>query len=99
PAARRSSVVLPQPDGPTMQRNSPDRISRLMFETIVRPPSERSMLRNSLSGRTPDAGCIVNRGPSSLRDELRRVEIGPQQFLLVHGVDPPGQVLAGHVGR
>src|SRR5689334_14511828 len=39
PAARRKAVVLPQPEAPTTQRNSPGFTARLRSSTIGLPPS------------------------------------------------------------
>jgi hypothetical protein len=39
PAISRSSVDLPQPDGPTMETNSPGVASKLTWSTARTPPS------------------------------------------------------------
>src|SRR5690349_18816583 len=39
PAMRRSTVDLPQPDGPSSTMNSPSRMSRLKSETAVTLPN------------------------------------------------------------
>ena len=39
PAMARSSVVLPQPDGPRKQTNSPGKISREMSFSAVNAPN------------------------------------------------------------
>jgi hypothetical protein len=39
PAIIRSVVVLPQPDGPSSETNSPDRSVRSRLSTTVRPPN------------------------------------------------------------
>src|ERR1700736_474794 len=41
PAIMRSAVVLPQPDGPTRQMNSPSAMSRLSLSTASVPPAYR----------------------------------------------------------
>src|SRR6202171_2932613 len=51
PAIMRSAVVLPQPDGPTRQTNSPSLISRFNLLTASAPPSYR-LVRSSRT--TPD---------------------------------------------
>src|ERR1700674_5157022 len=51
PAIMRSAVVLPQPDGPTRQTNSPSLISRFSLLTASAPPSYR-LVRSSRT--TPD---------------------------------------------
>ena len=38
PAMARSNVVLPQPDGPRKQTNSPSAISRLISPSAVKSP-------------------------------------------------------------
>src|SRR5678815_3878687 len=49
PATSRSSVVLPHPDGPSRQKNSPASMSRLTSSTAVKSPKRRVMLRISSS--------------------------------------------------
>jgi hypothetical protein len=39
PAIARSNVVLPQPDGPRKQTNSPSTISSEMSSRAVKPPN------------------------------------------------------------
>src|SRR5260370_42244335 len=52
PATSRSAVVLPQPDAPMMQRNSPGRTSRLMFSRMVLPPSASVTSENASCERS-----------------------------------------------
>ena len=44
----RSSVVLPQPDGPSKATSSPDSMSRLTLFSAVKSPNCLSMLRISM---------------------------------------------------
>ena len=39
PAIIRISVVLPQPDGPRIEKNEPEGMSRETFETAVKAPN------------------------------------------------------------
>src|SRR5580692_5125252 len=54
PARMRSSVVFPQPDGPTMTKNSPGAMSTETWSMATRAPNDfcRSLIR--IAGR---AGC------------------------------------------
>ena len=45
PAIIRSNVVLPQPDGPSKTKNSPDKMSRLTLSTAVTLPKRLETLR------------------------------------------------------
>src|SRR5437773_3254332 len=66
PAISRSDVVLPQPDGPSRERNSPCRTFRLTAFTAVSDPNRLVTARNSTShGRSPSAaaGDTVNCSP------------------------------------
>ena len=50
PARQRSSVVLPQPDGPSRTMNSPSRISRSMsFRAVVLPNTFRTDSNETLA--------------------------------------------------
>src|SRR4051794_18803793 len=52
PASMRSSVVLPQPDGPSSAKNSPARMSSESLSTAVKPPNRfvtRSMRNSGMS--------------------------------------------------
>src|SRR5215210_612739 len=49
PASRLSSVVLPQPDGPTMATNSPRLMSSVKSLKTSTPPNERE-IDSKLSG-------------------------------------------------
>src|SRR5436309_2484947 len=53
PASIRKSVVLPLPDGPTMVKNSPSRISRSIESTAATSPKRLVRDRNSrMEGRS-----------------------------------------------
>src|SRR5580698_1494209 len=47
PAIMRSAVVLPQPEGPTRQMNSPSLMSRLSLSTASAPPPSYRLVRSS----------------------------------------------------
>src|SRR6266568_7567784 len=72
PAMARSSVVLPQPDGPRKQTNSPLVISSEIFESAVKRPNRllRSRMRRNVAGADPLrpddtglAGFLINPCP------------------------------------
>src|SRR3990167_10445601 len=46
PAIRRRQVVLPEPDGPSMEKNSPSWISMLTWSTALTSPKARDTLVN-----------------------------------------------------
>ena len=50
PASRRSSVVLPDPEGPTTHTNSPSRTSRVMFASTKRRSSGENTRTTGLPG-------------------------------------------------
>ena len=47
PATMRSRVVLPQPEGPSRQKNSPASMERLTSSTATKSPKRRVTLRIS----------------------------------------------------
>src|SRR3990172_3939333 len=49
PAIKLSTVDLPHPDGPTMQRNSPSFTARLMFSKAIRVPPGDGKERETFS--------------------------------------------------
>src|SRR3990170_925500 len=49
PAIKLSTVDLPHPDGPTMQRNSPSFTARLMFSKATRVPPGDGKERETFS--------------------------------------------------
>ena len=51
PASMRSSVVLPEPDGPTMVKNSPSATSRSMPSTAVNVPKDLGQAAKGEDGR------------------------------------------------
>src|SRR5260370_2827478 len=53
PAISRSVVVLPQPEGPSKERNSPLRTRRLTESTAVRAPNRLVTARSSTSQASP----------------------------------------------
>ncbi len=54
PAIMRSSVVLPQPEGPSSVKNSPSSIWSVMLRTACTDPNDR---------RTPSIDILLNPGP------------------------------------
>src|SRR5512145_3056961 len=54
PASMRSTVVLPLPDGPTMVKNSPSRMSRSTASTAATSPNRFVSPRNSRIGDRPE---------------------------------------------
>src|SRR5439155_51106 len=53
PAMTRNSVVLPQPEGPRKQTNSPSPISRLMSFNARAAPNRLVILRSDRNTRSP----------------------------------------------
>ncbi len=51
PAMQRSSVVLPQPDGPSSEKNSPSRISAETPSSAVTSPNRFSTVQSSIRAR------------------------------------------------
>ncbi len=62
PASSRSSVVLPQPEGPTTQVKAPGAMPRSMPRRIGWPARSRSTPRNSITGAAASASCLAARG-------------------------------------
>ena len=56
PPIRLSVVVLPQPDGPRRQKNSPSAISSVTPSTALTEPKRRLTLTNLTAG---DMGCAI----------------------------------------
>ena len=79
PPTMRSSVVLPQPDGPTRQTNSPLATVRLMSSRIGRPPSERLTFSNSITGA---AGATTARTSWSQGSSSASLTMSPPRFQL-----------------
>ncbi len=50
PAIMRSAVVLPQPEGPRIDRNSPCRTVRLLPATATTSPKRLVTFLNSMTG-------------------------------------------------
>ena len=80
PATMRSSVLLPQPDGPTIARNSPSRIARSIALERVRlaPVRAGTSCRHRRSRRTGAASAARRRlaaadRPWTTRSVMRRV--------------------------
>src|SRR5689334_3390993 len=102
PAIIRSVVVLPQPDGPRNDTNSPFSAARLKFSTATVPPANRfwmpSRTRKLIGWSAPSAGWS-SVGPADL-DPTASAAAGPTE----EGDDPhrdPGQSEADqrHGGR
>src|SRR6516225_3446024 len=56
PASRRSSVVLPQPEGPSSAKNSPAKISSDSSSTALTPPKRLLTASNRTNGAGADVG-------------------------------------------
>ena len=69
PASIRSSVVLPQPDGPSSAKNSPARMSSDSRSTARKPPNFFTTASMRSSGMSA-AGLGLRRGPCRLRHRL-----------------------------
>src|SRR3546814_14375118 len=69
PAIMRSSVVLPQPEGPSSTKNSPALMSRLTSSTAVTRPKRFETLRIWMIGWR---GLSVINDPKSVRVEPSR---------------------------
>src|SRR6185369_11778826 len=98
PATIRSSVVLPQPEGPRKQTNSPCRIPRLTSCRAVKAPKSLRIWRSSRnrSGLTRSlllALAVV--APVPLGQDALAVVSGPVE---VH-LHQPRLVVLGHVGQ
>src|SRR6266542_6133766 len=81
PAAMRSAVVLPQPDGPTSTRNSPSWISRERLCTAWKPLSytlSTSLKTTSATADPPDVECGTVGGKYALPGvvAVERLELG-----------------------
>ena len=60
PAIIRSVVVLPQPDGPSREKNSPLAMSRSTWSTTVEPPNSLVRPRSDTEGSV--IGAVVTVG-------------------------------------
>ena len=76
PASMRSSVVLPQPDGPSSAKNSRSKMSSDSRSTATTPPKRLLTASNRTSGRA--AGSVQAR-IARARHAGSRVEIAPGQ--------------------
>src|SRR5919202_2035593 len=81
PAAIRSTVVFPDPDGPTSTTNSPSAISRLRSSTATVPPSNtflrfrNSIFATSVPSTRPRRDQVAVPQRTSLRDPPLRREV------------------------
>ena len=76
PATIRRVVVLPQPDGPSREKNSPSPMVRLTSSTAVTSVPDRSPNRlttpvNSTAGRCPFVPASIDAGPPRVRPVAR----------------------------
>ena len=71
PAIIRSVVVLPEPDGPSIEKNSPSRTSRSMPSTAATSPNRFVTPSSRTAGSVPEAvraeAAAVVAGPGYLR--------------------------------
>src|SRR4029079_8446590 len=92
PAKRRSSVVLPHPDGPTMHRNSPSSTSKLTSSRIGRPrlvPNVRPTFWTDIVGSPPaTSGCA--RGTAASEADTHSSRAGEDRLPLLASVRQPG---------
>src|SRR5215210_8459890 len=73
PARQRSSVVLPQPDGPSSTMNSPSRMSRSMsFSAVVLPNTLRTLSKATLAISSPSRSPEVEQVLAHEEDEEER---------------------------
>src|SRR3989442_15941304 len=96
PAIARSSVVLPHPDGPRKQTNSPSWISSEMSARAVNAPNclvRRSMRRYALTSASSPSRCarplLLGLGLRAvallpLGEDLRAVQRRPLEVVLDH---------------
>src|SRR6266850_272936 len=94
PAMMRSSVVLPQPEGPRKQTNSPLRTPRLTSFSATKSPKRLWMFLSSRNWIPACAGMTGNKGPClpSLFT-LRRVALLPFREDLVAVLRGVGEVV------
>ncbi len=62
----RSSVVFPQPDGPTIMKNSPCPMSSDTLSTATSVPNDLTRLRMRIAGRTAGSAATGRRGEAAL---------------------------------
>src|ERR1700743_676587 len=72
PASRLSSVVLPQPEGPSSTRKSPSPMLRFRFSMTVRAPNFLTILLNAIDGML---SSLDGAGRDALHEELAENEI------------------------
>src|SRR5215472_18894380 len=100
PATMRSSVLLPQPEGPSRLRNSPGLTSRSMPASASRPAAKRfATPRSSRIGSSDATDSGFH--PDFLVDELQRVRlfvihVGGVEPGLRHGVEKVHPAGIGH---
>jgi hypothetical protein len=73
PARMRNSVVFPEPDGPTIMKNSPCPMSSDTSSTATSGPNDFVRLRMRIAGRSA-AGATVGRGAGAVLD----IRLGPR---------------------
>src|SRR5690349_18801839 len=72
PAMMRSSVVLPQPEGPTKTQNSPSFTSRSMSRRISTVPKDLQMPRSVTSGMAISPRPLLDRTGRKAAHKLAR---------------------------
>src|SRR5262249_31817590 len=88
PAIARSKVVLPQPDGPRKQMNSPSAISSEMSSRAVKPPN--FLVRRVIRRYGAVTRLLLLRlrlrpvSPLPLSEDLRAVQSRPLEVVLDH---------------
>src|SRR5262245_47504980 len=99
PAIRRSSVVLPQPEGPRSAKNSPAPISRLTLLTAAIPPNDRVMPSMRISVPPPVPGGTIAESPLVVGAHHVLVEVDDRAGHHLRGVGQQIDRGGGHVVR
>src|SRR5262245_52806397 len=87
PARMRSRLVLPDPDAPTMQRNSPSRTSRSIFARMARRPAPGAA-KDSPRPRSATAGLAWRRAAAAAVVVVAGTSTGGSQKSVVVSEDP-----------
>src|SRR5580765_6101263 len=92
PAVSRSTVVLPEPDGPTRTSSSPSAISRSTWSTATVPSSKTLVTPSSVTLPIASASVRVSCDQVAVPE---RAPLGrPPLVFEVHGDDPEAAVVA-----
>src|SRR4249919_501400 len=83
PAIIRRTVVLPEPEGPNIEKNSPSRISRSMSSTATTGGGPENSLRSRDSTTADSAAGVVaaiGESPLTMRSGPAGKTYGPVRF-------------------